>query len=265
VVALVLVLLRFSISGYDNDTQGEQLSAVVQDSVMNGKDIRLIIADNKMLTIENESDILYNKQGEIIINTFKEQIKTKKTKTEEIKLNTLIVPKGKRSNLTLSDGTKIWVNSGTVLKFPAKFEEGKREVWVDGEMYIEVAKNESWLFYVNTARMAINVVGTRFNVSAYAEDKECSVVLVEGEVYVVVEDNNYRLLPDQILSLSSENIVSTEKIDVYDYISWKDGLLQFNKEPLFKILAGLSRYYDMEITCEKQVEDWECTGAGFVR
>ena len=259
-VTLVFMLLRYSVFVRDHDTRQETLSAIVQDSVVNSKDIQLILADNKMITIENESDILYNEQGEIIINTSGEQIKTEKVKTSEIKLNTLIVPKGKRSNLTLSDGTKVWVNSGTILKFPAEFDEKKREVWVDGEMYIEVAKNKALPFYVNTARMMIDVVGTRFNISAYKEDQECSVVLVEGEVRVVVEDNDYRLLPDRMLSLSPENKVSTREINVYDYISWKDGLLQYSREPLFNILTRLSRYYDIEIICEEQVRDLKCNG-----
>lgn len=259
-IALVLVLLRFTVFIPQNEVP-EPVSVTVRDDMADSKEIQLILADDKMIMIENESDILYNKQGEIIINesVSEEQIKTDKNKVATARLNTLVVPKGRRSNLTLSDGTRVWINSGTVLKFPAEFDEEKREIWVNGEMYIEVAKDKSRPFYVNTSRMKVNVLGTRFNVSAYPEDREYSVVLVEGSVNVDVENNKYELLPDQRLLLA-DNQVSTQEINVYDYISWKDGLLQFSREPLSDILTRLSRYYDIDIVCDEQVRDMQCNG-----
>ena len=86
------------------------------------------------------------KKGGITANTGIEQIKVSKEATKETTLNTLIVPKGKRSSLTLADGSKVWVNSGSTLKFPSTFKTGKREIWVDGEIYIEVEKNKAHPF-----------------------------------------------------------------------------------------------------------------------
>ena len=174
-------------------------------------------------------------------------------------LNTLIVPKGKRSSLTLADGSKVWVNSGSTLKFPSTFKTGKREIWVDGEIYIEVEKNKAHPFYVNTSHMVINVVGTQFNVTAYDEDTDYSVVLVEGCVDVSIDKEKARLLPNQMLSVSTDQI-SVKKIDVNNYISWKEGYLQFASEPLSNILKRLSRYYDTPIDCDNSIAQLKCNG-----
>ena len=104
------------------------------------KDIQLVLANNRTITFEEDADIKYDKKGGITANTGIEQIKVSKEATKETTLNTLIVPKGKRSSLTLADGSKVWVNSGSTLKFPSTFKTDKREIWVDGEIYIEVEK-----------------------------------------------------------------------------------------------------------------------------
>ena len=158
--------------------------------------------------------------------------------------------------MILADGSKVWVNSGSTLKFPSTFKADKREIWVDGEIYIEVEKNKARPFYVNTSHMLINVVGTQFNVTAYDEDTDYSVVLVEGCVDVSIDKEKARLLPNQMLSVSMDRI-SVKKIDVNNYISWKEGYLQFTSEPLSNIL---SRYYDTPIDCDQNIAQLKCNG-----
>ena len=257
-IALLATILYPSLSVH-NDIPEENLPIAAQDNVIDPKDIQLVLASNKTITVVNDADISYDKQGEIVVNTADEQIKTSKDMAEKIALNTLIVPKGKRSSLTLADGTKIWINSGSTLKFPTEFKTKEREIWVEGEIYIEVKKDETKPFHVNTPHMQIEVTGTRFNVTAYNEDKEQSVVLVEGGVNVNVANEKVSLSPDHLLSVTGDKI-STKRINVYDYISWKDGLLQFTSEPLSHILTRLSRYYDTPITCDEQVKDLKCNG-----
>lgn len=239
-------------------TEEETLSHITEDTI-NKKDIQLILADNKTITFQKDTDIKYNEKGEITVNTEDEQIKTSEIIAEETSLNTLIVPKGKRSSLTLSDGTKVWINSGTTLQFPTQFDSEKREIRVEGEIFIDVVKDKTRPFYVNTNRMIIDVVGTRFNVSAYNEDVEHAVVLVEGCVDICIDSEKARLSPNQRLAASMGEI-SVKEVDVNNYISWKEGYLQFTSEPLTDILKRLSRYYDIPIHYDKNCAVLKCNG-----
>lgn len=257
-ITLLLILLPPLLSG-ESERVHQTLIAAADSSLASQKDIQLVLANNKTITFEGDADIKYDKKGKITTNAGVEQIKVSKTSTEEPVLNTLIVPKGKRSSLILADGSKVWVNSGSTLKFPTTFNADTREIWVNGEIYIEVKKNEALPFHVSTSHMKIHVVGTRFNVTAYAEDVEHSVVLVEGCVDVSIEKEKARLLPNQILSVLKDQI-SVRKTDVNNYISWKDGYLQFASEPLSNVLKRLSRYYDRPIDCEDNIADLKCNG-----
>ena len=257
-IALLLFLLQPLFIG-ENEIPHEDMLVVADTASVNQKDIQLVLANNRTITFEEDADIKYDKKGGITAKTGAEQIKVSKEATKETTLNTLIVPKGKRSSLTLADGSKVWVNSGSTLKFPSTFKADKREIWVDGEIYIEVEKNKARPFYVNTSHMLINVVGTQFNVTAYDEDTDYSVVLVEGCVDVSIDKEKARLLPNQMLSVSTDRIF-VKKIDVNNYISWKEGYLQFTSEPLSNILKRLSRYYDTPIDCDQNIAQLKCNG-----
>ena len=233
-IVLFLVLLQPLFTG-KNEISHKNMLVVADTTSVNQKDIQLVLANNRTITFEEDADIKYDKKGGITANTGIEQIKVSK------------------------DGSKVWVNSGSTLKFPSTFKTGKREIWVDGEIYIEVEKNKAHPFYVNTSHMVINVVGTQFNVTAYDEDTDYSVVLVEGCVDVSIDKEKARLLPNQMLSVSTDQI-SVKKIDVNNYISWKEGYLQFASEPLSNILKRLSRYYDTPIDCDNSIAQLKCNG-----
>lgn len=229
------------------------------DSPVNEKDIQLILTNNRIITFDKDADIRYDDEKVIIVETGDRQLKTAKVAKEVLALNTLIVPKGKRSSLTLADGSKLWVNSGSTLKFPSQFNTSKREIWVDGEIYIDVAQDKNHPFYVNTSKLVIDVVGTQFNVSAYSEEPEHTVVLVKGRVNVNTDAGETRLLPNQLLSVSLSNSTVRE-IDVNNYISWKDGYLQFDSEPLSAVLKRISRHYDVTIVCDENSSALKCNG-----
>ena len=239
--------------------QKDILSSVSDSIITNDKDIQLILADNQTIAIEEDANIQYTAQGEIIVNAGNKQIAKKEIEQEKIRLNKLIVPNGKRSSLTLEDGTKVWINSGSSLEFPTAFDANKREIWVDGEIYIEVAKRNDCPFFVNSSRLSVEVLGTRFNVSAYKDDISHAVALVEGSVNVKIGKEKIHLKPDHMLSVTGEQL-TTQSVDIYYYISWKDGLLQFSSEPLSGILTRLSRCYNVSIECDKDIENIKCTG-----
>ncbi|WP_286854003.1 FecR family protein, partial [Proteiniphilum sp. UBA5259] len=130
---------------------------------------------------------------------------------------------GKRSTLTLSDGSKVWLNSGSVLEFPAQFGSKKREIRLtSGEMYIEVIPDSQKPFHVHTSDFNVKVYGTKFNVSAYA-DSPRSVVLVEGRVSLQpVNKKETFLSPSEQAVYSDNGTFNTQKVDVTQFISWKN-------------------------------------------
>lgn len=225
------------------------------------EDILLVLGNNNSMSFDQNAYITYDNAGNVVIsNITGEKVLRKKNIVNDVLLNKLIVPKGKRSSLVLSDGSKIWINSGSTLEFPSKFEKNKREIDVNGEIYIEVVKDRNKPFIVNTSKFKIEVLGTKFNVSAYNEDKKHEVALVDGSVKIITDQgNSVEIKPNELLTIS-RNSLMREYVDIYNYISWKDGIFKFTSEPLENIMLRLSRYYDISIDCTNDIRDIDISG-----
>ncbi len=175
---------------------------------------------------------------------------------EQLVINTLTVPYGKKFQLVLSDGTIVHVNAGSTLKFPEKFIPGQiRKVELSGEGYFEVAKNEKDPFIVHTKGINTEVFGTKFNVSSYPDDTFSEVVLVEGSVGVFNKNNRFSnengvtLKPNQKASLTkSDQNLNVTTVKTNQYVAWVDGVLLFKNESFENIMKKLERFYDKKIT-----------------
>lgn len=235
------------------------------------QDIQLLSDKEKLLIKGKESQITYNPTGEARIHAEEIQnqtqtassshVKEKKTETE-IQLCKLIVPAGRRSSLELADGTKIWVNSSSTVIYPNLFTGDKREIYVEGEAYLEVAHDSEKPFYVKTQTMNVRVLGTRFNVCAYQEDSQQQVVLVSGKVEVETHDQQNQILtPNELFDYDKQQAkVSVTKVDTNDYISWKEGYYQFSRQELSVLFKRLSRYYAVPIVWDETVGSLSCSG-----
>lgn len=162
--------------------------------------------------------------------------------------HTVTVPVGGEFGIILSDGTRVWLNSGSTLKYPISFIKGKREVILTGEGYFQVAKSNI-PFVVQTAGMQINVLGTSFNVSAYQEDNSVTAALVEGKILVCAGQQNqaYEMVPGHLLSYEKgTDRVSVEKCNTELYTSWMEGKFRFRDMRLEDIMIKLNRWYDCE-------------------
>ncbi|MCG6190053.1 FecR family protein [Maribellus maritimus] len=220
---------------------------------------RIIINGKEEIEIESkESKIEYLASGtEIKIDTDKkvEQVIEK----EEIVYNTIIVPYGKRTQITLSDSSTIWLNSGSKLIYPAGFKGSKREVYLEGEGVFEVSKNEKKPFYVITRDVEIKVLGTVFNISAYDDDNFSSTVLESGSVELKYKSNT--LLKQSKITMvpgtmavyftESKDIVQKE-VDTRNYTCWKEGYIILHNESMLEITKRLSRYYNVSIVLENE-------------
>ena len=217
-------------------------------------EVTLITKDQKVINVEDNTLISFNSDV-TMKNSPDEELVVKKIEAEGIEknidetvMNTLVVPTGRRSSLLRADGSKSWINSGSVLRFPSRFDGDDRTIEAEGEIYIEVVKSGK-PFHVKTASFTVNVLGTKFNLSAYGDEQAQSVVLVEGSVMVdTKEEENIQLTPNHKLTLQPDKHEINE-VDVLDYISWKDGVLIFKGETMENILMRLSRYYNVQIEC----------------
>lgn len=222
----------------------------------NENEVKVILADESELKIQDEeSNLLYNHGGKLIVNSVR-QIDQNASDTSGAKLllNQIMVPFGKRSAITFCDGTKIWINSGSRAIYPIEFDSRKREIYVEGEVFIDVAKDENKPFIVRTDKMDIKVLGTSFNVSSYPDDPNVTVVLVRGNIRIKPEDKKeIQVAPNQALVYSKQTReVSLNNVDIYNYISWKDGWLRCESEEIGIVINKLARYYNKKFIYNNQ-------------
>lgn len=265
-VAAVICLCFFSVREfYLKDKQEINYLAIIGSvEQMNNysEEVELVLSENRKIAIsEKESQVEYNQEGDIHVNSKKVESVIKEkgyTKT----FNQLIVPFGKRSSITFSDGTKIWVNSGSKVIYPVTFNKEKREIFVEGEVYLDVIANAEWPFIVKTQQMDVKVLGTSFNVSAYKNDSNLQVTLVEGKVKVKTNNNHSDvLLPNQQFNYDIQtNEVKVQAVDVDNYVAWKNGYYQFERQPLNIVFKKLSRYYGIRIEWDEEVGKQTCYG-----
>ncbi len=220
----------------------------------------VLSSDNQELVIEKDkSDKKESKKiiSEInLIQKSDELIYDKNSTIKELVYHTLKVPYGKRFNVVFSDGSKAYLNSGSIIKYPVKFiENKKREVFLEGEAFFDVAENKNDLFVVNSNGINVEVHGTKFNVRNYFEDFNSDIVLVEGSVGI----KNSGILEETILkpgfkgSVNKENFsVETTKVNTKIYTSWIDGEVIFRNETFSQILKKLERLYNVTIIDNRQ-------------
>jgi len=213
-----------------------------------------IIEDNGTAKITDKNGtVLGSQKGNRLVYN-------KKNKGGTLVYNTITVPYGKTFQLQLSDGTQAHLNAGSSLKYPVKFLKGKeRQIFVSGEIYLNVAKDSLRPFIANANNLNIRVLGTRFNISAYPEDMTTDVVLVEGSVslYSITDEfgteNNTVLKPGYKGSYNREqNGFTTNKVSTGIYTSWMNGKLIFRNMTFENILKKLERHYNVIIKNENR-------------
>lgn len=202
-------------------------------TLANGKTISL--SGSKRGVVVGASTLKYDDGTTIVTNpSFQNQ---------DTDLLTLTTPRGGQYQITLSDGTLVYMNAGSSLKYPTAFNTNFRTVTLQGEAYFEVAQDKRRPFMVKTARQTITVLGTHFNVNAYSDEVYTKTTLLEGSVRV----NDSTILKPGEQALLDANGISVADADIKASLAWKNGDFIFNEEPLESILRQVSRWYDVEI------------------
>ncbi|WP_420322206.1 FecR family protein [Flagellimonas sp.] len=228
--------------------------------------------DKATLTLEDGSQIVLEKGTSFKtqnINSNGQEIVygSKNHNSDKVVYNYLTIPRGGQFFLKLSDGTKIWLNSDSRLKYPVSFVEGEARVveLIYGEAYFDVspsAVHDNSNFKVYNSSQEIEVLGTEFNVKAYKDETNVYTTLVEGNVTVTFEGGKENLMPSQQSNLNTlNNSLVVAKIDVYNEISWKEGVFSFDGKKLKEMMKVISRWYDVDVVFkEKTIENEEFVG-----
>jgi len=186
------------------------------------------------------------------------------TKTTTNQYAEVEVMYGQMGHLFLFDGTEVWLNSGSRLKYPSQFNQNERDVILEGEGYFKVAKNKHLPFKVKTRKLEVEVLGTSFNVNAYGDAESVSVVLEEGSVRLNQPEGNEitTIKPGELAELDlAKGKLAIKKVDTKYYTNWKNGTLEFRNEPLGEIVRKLERWYNVEINIrDNGLEKYEITG-----
>ncbi|NOY47300.1 MAG: DUF4974 domain-containing protein, partial [Chlorobi bacterium] len=265
-VAILFISVGYYIH-VENKTEKIDVTTIKKNEII----LQLDNGNIKVLS-EDGTEKVVNKDG-IVIGSQKgnQLIYDKKPNIEKLVYNTLTVPYGKRFELKLSDGTHIYLNAGTSLKYPVKFLKGKnRQVFLNGEAFFDVTKDANHPFIVNMNNVGIKVFGTKFNASSYPENEAINTVLVEGSVSIFNNNNEYDektamlLNPGYMASWNKYNKrISIEKADVAMHTAWIDGRILFRHLPFKNIIKQLERHYDVTIMNNNKKLDEEFFTASF--
>lgn len=262
--ASILIVISISLYLYwDNKSQknpaitgtGENISQL--SGLPGTSKASLEMGDGSVITLDSmavrelttDDGTIINKQHGTI--TYKNNTET----TGKVAYNTLRIPRGGEYELVLPDGSKVWMNAASSLKFPTRFTGKERIVYLTGEAYFEVAKNSRQPFKVMVEKeMEVQVIGTHFNVMAYADETAIKTTLAEGKVNIRTHTSTTSLLPaEQAVLKRASRETEVKKVDVDKEIAWKNGMIEFHDDDLPSIMRQLSRWYDVDVSFESEI------------
>lgn len=212
----------------------------------------LVLDDGRKVFLKEEEEGVISEDKEITVTGEKDRLvytSSEGKNVDEIRFNELEVPRGGEYKVRLADGTLVYLNSATRMKYPVKFDEKERKVYLSGEAYFEVAKDPERPFFVEMEGVEVRVYGTSFNVNTHQEGN-IQTVLVKGSIGVKVLSSGMEsvIRPGQMAEFKQGNTkVDVKDVNVAVYTDWKDGIFRFENQRLEDILAVLSNWYDMNV------------------
>lgn len=215
----------------------------------NHNEIQLILSGKETITVGESAKVVNSQSGRILVN--EKRVEVPDSRADAGEYTQLVVPKGRHMHMVLADGSSLFVNSGTKVVYPRVFRKGQREIYVNGEIFIDVHPDKSAPFIVKTDRFEIEVLGTAFNVNAYREDAYAEVTLMRGAVKLTDSRKQIvELLPDQQVNLSDGGLIGKKQVEAWKYSAWTEGLLVLEGEPIQRVFDRLSRYYGESIVID---------------
>lgn len=230
-----------------------------EDIPPGGNRATLILSDGSTIDLSEVQSGIVVEDKRILYEGRAEELIPLQSEVMPLMLST---PKGGTYQITLSDGTKVWLNAESTLKYPSRFSDTERIVEVKGEAYFLVTKDAERPFKVLSRGQEIDVLGTAFNVTAYADEDVVTTTLVEGKIALNVAANGTRMsLKPNEQSILLGTDISKRKVDVRSYIAWKDGEFSFDNTPLADMLKQMSRWYGVDVIYEHEIPKERFSGA----
>ncbi|PWG81477.1 FecR family protein [Pararcticibacter amylolyticus] len=220
----------------------------------NGTQMNISGARSGLLTRQGNTHINIRSGKELIYNAVKEKT------SGEIEYNTLTTPRGGQYALTLPDGTKVWLDAASSITFPVAFTGSTREVKISGQVYFEVAHQRAKPFRVKTGNQVVEVLGTRFNINAYADEPDVKTTLFEGSVKVSDATDKVVLKPGQQAENDDRRISVRDNASMDEAIAWHQGLFRFEDADIKTVMRQLARWYDVDISYEGKVTERRFSG-----
>lgn len=222
------------------------------DVAPGGNKAMLTLADGSQIALDEARNDTLGQQGNAsIVKLQNGQVAYRvSSNNSPVSWNTLTTPRGGQYQLTLPDGTVVWLNAASSLHFPTSFQDNNRSVELTGEGYFEVANQPGKPFKVKVNNTTVAVLGTHFNIMAYAGEKAMAVSLLEGAVNVSHEGTVKKLLPGQQALIGSDNNIAVSNAEVQDAVAWKNGFFIFDKVDIVTVMRQLERWYDIEVVYE---------------
>ena len=252
--AALIVLLGSVYLFYRPGKKPAPSPALTKSLAPGGNKAVLTLGDGTKITLDSTARGLVSQQGNVrVVKTATDELSYQATagSGNPVSYNTMETPRGGQYRLSLPDGTKVWLNSASSIRYPNIFTGDHRSVEITGEAYFEVAKDSKRPFTVMTGKMQVQVLGTAFNIMAYTDEEEIQTTLVTGAVEVKKDQIAQVLKPGQqaILADGSSSFRTTTP-DMGSVLAWKDGYFKFDNGGITTIMRQLARWYDVEIVYE---------------
>ena len=238
---------------------------IVEDILPGGNKAILTLSDGSKIVLDDKKNgILTEQDGVTVAKAADGQLVytfTGKKKHVNALYNAIETPVGGQYQVNLPDGSKVWLNSSSLLRFPALFSGNTREVELRGEAYFEIAADQTMPFIVNSGNQSVKVLGTHFNINAYTDEPSINTTLLEGSVLVSELGNNRSVF----LKPGEQSIITDDirvvKVDIQTAVAWKDGFFQFNGADIGTIMRQLGRWYGISVRHEGKISQQKYDGA----
>jgi len=252
VIALPMLIAGYLLLQNYNVNQFAEGLSVIEPGTQTA---HLVLSNGKKIALDEMALKMKEANNQVLIENKNRSLNYTSVNNESKKqitvFNELLIGKGEEYQLVLSDGTQVWLNSESRLKFPVQFAKNRREVILEGEAFFEVTKNPEAPFIVKTGPMNVEVLGTSFNVSAYKDEANIQTTLVEGKVRVSStfgQSQEQVLKPnEQAVFNKSNNQIEIIEVNAALYACWREGVFVFDEDNLEDILKKLSRWYDLNV------------------
>lgn len=248
-----LVIAKTESPRFKNDVlPGDNRAILTLDD---GSQINLDDAQNGVLASEDNTDIRKTGSGQLEYSASGKLIET-------VKYNTLSTPMGGQYQLSLPDGSRVWLNSGSSIRFPTAFIGKERIIELKGEAFFDIRENKKMPFIVRTNNsMDIRVLGTQFNVMAYDDEKNINTTLLEGSVQILKESGTAFLEPGQAAILNKgTGKIKVAAADIEEAVAWKNGFFIFSNENIESIMRKVSRWYNVEVDYQGNLSNKDFVG-----